>query len=163
MVQEWNAETKKFESVEWPNEDTAEALKELDRGGGTVIRGPFNISPAVPSDSAFDAGGPPSNPLIARLEQRYREAVEIARRKNADYAKDGDPFANFNLAPMVGVSVERGILVRTMDKIARINNLLDKPASVSGESIHDTILDAVNYLMIFGVMLEMKVDDARRA
>lgn len=137
MVQEWNAETKKFESVEWPDEDRVVPFK-------------------PPADSAFTVGGPPSNPLIARLEQRYREAVEIARKKNADYASDGDPFANFNLAPMVGVSVERGILVRTMDKIARASNLLDKPASVAGESIHDTLLDAVNYLMILGVMLEMK-------
>jgi hypothetical protein len=172
MVQEWNAVTGKFESVQWdgnvvklnpapnlnyPREEVVHVPSVL----GVLPTSPTAqlVGDAIPPDSAFTS--PPKCKTLTfldRLEQLYREAVEIARKKNADYANEGDPFANFNVAPLVGVSVERGILVRTMDKIQRASNLLDRPAQVTGESIHDTLLDACNYLMILRVLMEMKAE-----
>jgi hypothetical protein len=78
----------------------------------------------------------------------------IVRCKSQDYSTESDPFKNFRLAPMVGVTPERGVLVRMMDKISRISVLLEKEASVVDESIVDTLLDLGNYSLILACMLE---------
>lgn len=91
--------------------------------------------------------------FIKDIEDTYKEGIEIIRKKNADYAKDADPFKNFKLSEIFDVSVERGILIRISDKIARISNLLDKEAEVKDERIEDTILDAINYLAILRAWL----------
>lgn len=89
-----------------------------------------------------------SNILLDSLEKTFATALEIARRKNADYAGNTDPFKNFKMCEQFGVSTEKGILIRISDKISRISNLLDKEAEVKDESIFDTIDDAINYLAI---------------
>ena len=86
--------------------------------------------------------------FVKNIESTYTECVDLILKKNADYATAVDPFQNFRNASVVGVSVERAILVRVMDKISRISNLLDKEAEVKDESINDTIHDAINYLAI---------------
>lgn len=73
--------------------------------------------------------------------------------KNKDYAGDGDPFRNFNSSEFVGVPIPRAILVRMMDKMARISNLLDKEATVKEESIEDTLLDLIGYAAILKAYL----------
>lgn len=88
------------------------------------------------------------NPLIASVQSTYEEAIEIIRRKNHDYASEKDPWKNFRLAEILGISVETAIMVRFLDKLARINNLVDKEPMVNDETVDDTILDAINYLAI---------------
>lgn len=96
-----------------------------------------------------------SNILLESLEKTFAECLEIAKRKNADYAGDNqDPFKNFKNATVVGVSVERGILVRLMDKMSRISNLLYKEAQVKDESIQDTLGDIINYVAILKAYIE---------
>jgi hypothetical protein len=70
------------------------------------------------------------------------------RAKNQDYAGDKDPFKNFRYAEMVGVDVERAILVRMSDKLARISNCLDKEVQVKDETVNDTLSDLINYTAI---------------
>ena len=89
-----------------------------------------------------------------RLEATFKKALEIAKLKNQDYAGTDDPFRNFKNALSVGVSVERGIMVRMMDKISRISNLLDKEAAVKDERLEDTLLDLINYSCILSVYLK---------
>lgn len=87
--------------------------------------------------------------LIKNLEETYRNCLETARRKNKDYGgKDNDPYANFRKSTVVGVSVEKGILVRMLDKISRISTLLENEAMVSDEKIIDTCDDLINYTAI---------------
>lgn len=89
------------------------------------------------------------NPLIDDMEKTFIECLEISMRKNHDYGgTNKDPFANFQNSTLAGVSVEKGILVRLMDKMSRISTLLDKEEKVKEESINDTINDAINYLAI---------------
>lgn len=83
-----------------------------------------------------------------RLEDFYTRGVELMRKKNADYAGVNDPFKNFRSASVLGLSVEQAILVRVLDKLARINNLLTSHAEVKEETLEDTILDCANYLNI---------------
>ena len=96
------------------------------------------------------------NVLLKSLKETYAKVLEIAERKNADYAGNSDPFKNFKMCEQFGVSVEQGILVRVSDKMSRIGNLLGKEAQVKDESIFDTIEDAINYLAILKAYLENK-------
>lgn len=96
-----------------------------------------------------------SNFLLDSLEETFKACLETAKRKNADYAGEhSDPFKNFKNANVVGVTVERGILVRLMDKMSRVSNLIDKEAQVKDEAITDTIDDAINYLAILKAYIQ---------
>lgn len=90
------------------------------------------------------------------IEKTYKNNVEISRKKNTDYTGTDDPFKNFRGAEFVGVSIERGILVRIMDKISRTSALLDNKAMVKDESIDDTLADLCNYSAILKAYLESK-------
>jgi hypothetical protein len=108
--------------------------------------GLINMPETAPKPTAF----------IDNIRTTYQRGVEIIEKKNADYAGAGDPFRNFRSAGVVGVPVDRAILVRILDKLARVSNLLDKPPAVADEAIEDTILDAINYLAILKAYREMK-------
>jgi hypothetical protein len=69
------------------------------------------------------------------------------KKKNADYSENG-PFQNFRFCEGIGVSAEKGILVRLGDKISRLSTLLSRPAQVTDESFEDTICDILNYTVI---------------
>lgn len=90
----------------------------------------------------------PRDKFIQGIANTYVDCLDIVKKKNADYAVSSDPFLNFRNASVVGVTPERAILVRIMDKISRISNLIDKQADVKDETIQDTIHDAINYLAI---------------
>lgn len=86
------------------------------------------------------------------LETTFKICLEIAKKKNADYA-DEDPFKNFRMSMQVGVEPSRAILVRISDKLSRVSNLLDKEASVGDERIEDTLHDIINYCAILKAYL----------
>ena len=90
------------------------------------------------------------------MENTFAACLAIARKKNADYAGEADPFANFRASELVGVSVEKGIMVRWLDKLKRIDNLLSQPAYVTEESIEDTLRDAINYPAILLAYLQAR-------
>ncbi len=94
------------------------------------------------------------NELLTAMAVRFSRCLAIARAKNADYAGDADPWANFRRSELVGVPVARGILVRLTDKLARISNLLDREPEVADERLTDTIDDAISYLAILGAWLD---------
>jgi hypothetical protein len=94
--------------------------------------------------------------LVARLQELSNANVQLALRKNADYANSDDPFANFKTSTIVGVPVEKAFLVRMGDKLARIGNLLDRPAEVKDESIGDTLSDLANYALLLRIWLEQR-------
>lgn len=84
------------------------------------------------------------------------KGFELMLRKNADYADtqvSRDPFKNFRVCESMGFcSAEKGILVRLSDKISRVTTLIDKPPQVSDESFEDTIVDAINYLVLLSAL-----------
>lgn len=86
--------------------------------------------------------------FIENIQQTYAKGVTIIQKKNADYANSTNPFRNFESASIVGISVDRAILLRVLDKLSRAGNLLDKPPAVVDESLEDTLIDAINYLAI---------------
>ncbi len=94
--------------------------------------------------------------FLKKLEEGYKENLEISRRKNADYSSGDDAFKNFRASETFGVPVETAILVRMSDKFARIGNLLNKEGEVKDESISDTLKDLANYAMILKVYIDQK-------
>lgn len=95
--------------------------------------------------------------FLARMAELYDLNVEIARKKNGDYANGADPFQNFRQCEHLGfATVECGILVRMTDKMTRISNLITRDAEVRDEGIADTLKDLANYAMILLMWLEQK-------
>jgi len=94
------------------------------------------------------------------IEDGYKKAHGIIVKKNSDYATGEDPFKNFKMASLIGITPERAILVRVSDKLARISNLMNpgKKAQVSDEAIEDTVLDMINYLAILRAFLQDEKD-----
>ena len=92
-----------------------------------------------------------NNLLLKEAEKLFKQVFETLYNKNADYSNSVNPFSNFeNSAQRVGITVQQGILVRFNDKVERLCNLLrpGKEARVTGETIEDTICDAIGYLAI---------------
>lgn len=85
--------------------------------------------------------------LSMHLERIDELCNSIIQQKNNDYSgPTRDVFQNFRSCEMIGVSVERGMLTRMLDKINRVGNLLNNPnPMVESEKIEDTLLDLVNY------------------
>jgi hypothetical protein len=96
------------------------------------------------------AKNPMGNILLKDMEETFAKCLEIAKRKNNDYAgeKTLDPYKNFRGSDFVKVPPPRAILVRIMDKISRISNLLEQDNAVKDESINDTLNDVINYFAI---------------
>lgn len=81
----------------------------------------------------------------------------ILEKKNADYSPADDAFYNFeNSAIEVGMTVEDTTKVRIMDKISRFKNLMKKSgkAEVVDESLTDTIMDTINYMIITAIYID---------
>lgn len=98
-----------------------------------------------------------NNPLLMSMAETFNTCLLTAIAKNNDYGgSNNDPFANFRNSTIAGVSVEKGILVRLMDKMSRVSTLLDKEAMVKDEAITDTIEDAINYLAIMKAYINLK-------
>lgn len=98
--------------------------------------------------------------LLASFKDVLDEMYSTVKAKNNDYATGEDPFQNFRRSAIVaGIAPERGFLVRMADKMARVENLLDKPPAVVGESVHDTLLDLANYAILLSLFIEGKRDD----
>lgn len=97
--------------------------------------------------------------LLESTEELFAEALETMRKKNADYSGDNTSLKNFELSARVAnISVPKGILVRLMDKMTRIGNLMDREGQVKDESIFDTIQDAINYSAILLHALRIEAD-----
>lgn len=92
--------------------------------------------------------------FLKDIENTFKECLELVRKKNADYANFKNPFKNFESASVVGVDVKRAILVRVLDKISRISNLIEREAVVKDEKLEDTLLDCINYLAILKANIE---------
>lgn len=94
--------------------------------------------------------------LIKSMEETFRKGIEISRAKNTDYARDVDPFSNFKFGALIGINVPKSILSRVIDKIARINNVVDNGGKTAvDENIKETVVDCINYLAILKAYWEM--------
>ena len=85
-----------------------------------------------------------------------KNAFMICRKKNSDYTGMADPFTNFRASANLGVPPERGILIRIQDKISRLNSFISRGKFEVAETIEDTVIDVVNYIILAYAMMEEK-------
>jgi hypothetical protein len=86
--------------------------------------------------------------FIDTVRELLDEAGNLLLRKQMDYGP-----TNISRAPGGPLN---GLRVRMHDKIARINNLLDKNVSPQNESLRDSFIDLLNYSAIAIMVLENK-------
>ena len=89
--------------------------------------------------------------FLSHIEGTFTKALQLVQKKNTDYAEDTNPFKNFEFARLLNMSVEQAILLRCVDKLARISNLTQRGEdnrAITDESIEDTVVDIANYLAI---------------
>jgi hypothetical protein len=95
--------------------------------------------------------------FLNSMSQNALDALQLVMKKTQDYATIDDPYRNFRMSESVGVSVEKGILVRMCDKLSRIGNLIEtNDPSVKSESIEDTLIDVMNYSNILLSYIKQK-------
>ena len=92
-------------------------------------------------DKKMPTPSPPSHNRIEQMQKIHDDALEVFRRKNADY---GDSFATYGII---------GILIRIEDKLRRAISINKNSVTlVKDESFRDTLLDLHNYAAM-GLML----------
>jgi hypothetical protein len=85
------------------------------------------------------------------------------KQKSADYATGSDPFANFKRGEILGfATAEEGLMLRVVDKISRISTFLQRgELKVENESVADSVMDVINYMVLLQGMLEDKSKKAK--
>jgi hypothetical protein len=93
------------------------------------------------------------------------QAEALMSRKNHDYSgKSGkEPFANFTRSEAMGITTtEKGILVRLLDKVSRLSTFTDAGIfKVEDEKLEDTILDMINYSILFYAYIQSKKEEGQ--
>jgi len=83
----------------------------------------------------------------------FRKALEDMYKtvswKSHDYSWSKDVFGNFKLSEKLGIcKTEKWILVRLLDKVSRISNLINKNPEIKNEKVGDTLKDLACYSII---------------
>jgi hypothetical protein len=87
--------------------------------------------------------------LLALHVETCYSARKIMESKNTDYGATTDALRNFRLCENLMVPVGVGIITRLGDKLARIAKIVvTGTTAVMDETVEDTIMDAINYLVI---------------
>lgn len=89
--------------------------------------------------------------LLSIQTDLMNKAHALMESKNMDYTGiSDDALANLQSSMFVGVSTGKGILVRMLDKLKRLQSFEEKGfCKVKDESIEDTIIDIINYAILF--------------
>jgi hypothetical protein len=88
-----------------------------------------------------------------RFHEILKELGDLHDRKQADYGREGDPFANVRASEDFGVSPWIGAMIRANDKVRRIQTYA-KRGSLVNESLEDSLRDLAVYSIIALLLLE---------
>jgi len=101
--------------------------------------------------------------LMKIHEELCLKGRELMDKKNRDYAGRGgtEPFANFTRVESMGIcSTESGMLVRLTDKMSRLSSFTESgKLAVENESFEDTVVDVINYMVLFYAYIKDKKTD----
>lgn len=87
-----------------------------------------------------------SEEFLLSILNKLNDAGQLLVKKQLDYGP-----TNISRAPGGPMN---GLRVRMHDKIARINNLLDKGVDPENESLQDSFIDLLNYSVIALMVLD---------
>jgi hypothetical protein len=105
--------------------------------------------------------------LLSHHKDLCKLARDLMSIKNHDYAgsKGDTPWMNFQRSEEMGIcSTEQAFLVRITDKISRLITFTNNGVLlVKGEGVEDSIIDLINYLVLFSAFLNNKKDKQEAA
>ncbi len=96
--------------------------------------------------------------FVQDTQALFSRCVEMMRNKSNDYAEGGDAFLNFKTAAQIaGISPEQTLLTLLGMKMSRLTQLISKGKKARHESVEDTMLDVINYVVLLrGMMKEQE-------
>ena len=111
----------------------------------------------APEQIALIAGlnGASRHPNSARFHELLKQAGEMHDRKQADYGRGDDPFANVRGSEEWGVKGWVGAMIRAQDKVRRLQAHATR-GSLVNESVEDSLLDLAVYALIALVLYEQE-------
>lgn len=82
-----------------------------------------------------------------RFHALLKEIAELHAKKQADYGRGADPFANVRAADDFGIPAWVGAILRANDKMHRIKSFLLN-GNLKNESVEDSLMDGAVYHLI---------------
>ena len=99
------------------------------------------------------------HPLSERFHEILGELGELHNKKQADYGRGDDPFANVRGSQEFGVKPWVGAMIRANDKVKRIQKAA-RGGVLLNESLDDSLRDLAVYAVIRLVLLEEEAENA---
>jgi hypothetical protein len=94
---------------------------------------------------------------VTRGSERFHELLntigELHDKKQADYGKESDPFANIRATEAWGMPAWVGAMMRANDKVHRLQSFVVN-GNVKNESVEDSLMDIAVYALIALVLFE---------
>jgi hypothetical protein len=95
------------------------------------------------------------HPSSARFHALLEEAGELHDRKQEDYGREHDPFANVRSTSAWGIPAWVGAMIRLYDKVVRLQALALK-GELANEAAVDSFMDIAVYALIARVLYEQE-------
>lgn len=93
------------------------------------------------------------HPSSQRFHDILAELGALHDKKQADYGRPDDPFANFHGASDWGVEDWRGAMIRATDKVRRLQTFA-RTGKLNNEGVIDSLSDLAVYTIIARVLYE---------
>lgn len=93
------------------------------------------------------------HPNSERFHQILKEHGELHDKKQMDYGRGEDPFANVRSSAEFGVDPWVGAMIRLNDKVRRLQ-ALEQNGDLQNESAYDSFRDIAVYATIAQVLFE---------
>jgi hypothetical protein len=91
----------------------------------------------------------------ARFHELLKELGDLHDKKQTDYGKKGDPFANVRASEEWGIKPWVGAMIRLNDKVKRLQNFA-RTGKLKNESAVDSMKDIAVYAIIALVLYEQE-------
>lgn len=98
---------------------------------------------------------PERHPNSARFHELLKELADLHDRKQADYGRGDDPFANVRASEEWGVTPWVGAMIRLNDKVRRLQSLIQN-GQLKNETADDSFRDIAVYAIIALVLFEQE-------
>lgn len=102
------------------------------------------------------------HPASQRLHNLLKEIGELHDRKQKDYGRTNDPFANVRASQEWGVSPWVGAMVRATDKVRRLQSFALN-GELANEGVEDSLKDLAVYALIALVLFEQELNENSRS
>lgn len=109
----------------------------------------------IAEELGIDLNAPDRHPNSARFHEILTELGELHDRKQRDYGRGDDPFANVRASEEWEVDGWVGAMIRLNDKVRRLQALA-RNGDLANESAQDSFMDIAVYAVIAAVLHEQQ-------